>query len=109
MAIATLAAVSLPSIAAVSQRFHHGGRHIGPRFSARYVVSIAPSDIGRRVSLRRRLDSGSYSDVVGELQAWADGLLTVRRRDGSIVSVPEAELVAGKVVPPPPPRRAART
>ncbi|MEV0399911.1 hypothetical protein [Actinoallomurus sp. NPDC050550] len=47
--------------------------------------------------------------MVGELQEWVDGRLTVRRRDGSIVSVPEAELVAGKVVPPPPPRRAPRS
>ncbi|WP_454923393.1 putative acetyltransferase [Actinoallomurus rhizosphaericola] len=101
--------MSLPSIAAVSQRFHHGGRHIGPRFSARYVVSIAPSDIGRRVSLRRRVSSGAYSDVVGELRGWADGRLTVRRRDGSDVEVAEADLVAGKVVPPPPPRRAPRS
>jgi hypothetical protein len=109
VAIATLAAVSLPSIAAVSQRFHHGGRHISPRFSARYVVSITPSDIGRRVSLRRRVPGGAYSDVVGELQDWADGRLTVRRRDGSVVTVAEADLVAGKVVPPPPQRRAPRS
>ncbi|MCO6006573.1 hypothetical protein NE236_16430 [Actinoallomurus purpureus] len=82
---------------------------MAPRFSARYVIAIAPSDIGRRVSIRRRLPSGGYSDVVGELQGWADGRLTVRRRDGSVAEVAEAELVAGKVVPPPPPRRPARS
>jgi hypothetical protein len=43
--------------------------------------------------------------VVGDLNAWSHGELTVRRRDGSVVTVSEAELVAGKVVPPPPPRR----
>nr|WP_308209107.1 hypothetical protein [Actinoallomurus purpureus] len=47
--------------------------------------------------------------MVGELQGWADGRLTVRRRDGSVAEVAEAELVAGKVVPPPPPRRPARS
>ncbi|GAA0357077.1 hypothetical protein GCM10010151_53430 [Actinoallomurus spadix] len=47
--------------------------------------------------------------MVGELRGWADGLLTVRRRDGTDVEVPEADLVAGKVVPPPPPRRAPRS
>jgi hypothetical protein len=109
VAIATLAAVSLPSIAAVSPRFHHGGRHISPRFSARYVISIDASDIGHRVSLRRRVPGVVYSDVVGELQDWSDGRLVVRRRDGSVVTVAEADLVAGKRVPPPPPRRAPRS
>ncbi|MFL6055782.1 MAG: hypothetical protein ACJ72W_23205 [Actinoallomurus sp.] len=55
------------------------------------------------------MPGGMYSDVVGELQDWADGRLTVRRRDGSVVTVAEADLVAGKVVPPPPPHRAARS
>jgi len=32
-------------------------------------------------------------------------VLKVRRRDDSLVTVAEADLVAGKVVPPPPPRR----
>jgi len=66
---------------------------------------VTPSDVGRRVSLRRRLPNGGYSDVVGNLHAWADGVLKVRRRDDSLVTVAEADLVAGKVVPPPPPRR----
>jgi hypothetical protein len=57
------------------------------------------------VSLRRRLPNGAYSDVVGDLQAWVDENLTVRRRDGSVVSVAEKDLVAGKVVPPAPQRR----
>nr|WP_141961524.1 hypothetical protein [Actinoallomurus bryophytorum] len=78
---------------------------MGPRFSARYVVSVSPSDVGRRVSLRRRLPNGLYSDVVGYLQAWVAGELTVRRRDGTLATIAEADLVAGKVVPPPPERR----
>lgn len=43
--------------------------------------------------------------MVGYLEAWSGGELIVRRRDGSVVMVSEAELVAGKVVPPPPKRR----
>ncbi|MGH3379977.1 MAG: hypothetical protein ACRDP6_35125 [Actinoallomurus sp.] len=105
MAVATARSGSLPSIAVISQPFRHGGRHIGPQFSARYVVSVSPSDVGRRVSLRRRLPTGAYSDVVGYLETWVDGELTVRRRDDSVTTVAEADLVAGKVVPPPPPRR----
>ncbi len=61
--------------------------------------------MGRRVSLRRRLQTGEYSDVVGVLESWADGILTVRRRDGELVEIPEGIVVAGKVVPPAPPRR----
>jgi hypothetical protein len=76
------------------------------RFAARLVVSVSEADVGRRVSLRRRLPTGQYSDVVGVLESWADGVLTVRRRTGELVEVPRETVVAGKVVPPsPPPRR----
>ncbi|MEO3782380.1 hypothetical protein ABGB12_03555 [Actinocorallia sp. B10E7] len=61
--------------------------------------------MGERVSLRRRLQTGEYSDVVGILESWSDGVLTVRRRDDELVEVPEEIIVAGKVVPPAPPRR----
>jgi hypothetical protein len=75
------------------------------RFAARLVVSITPADVGQRVSLRRRLPTGEYSDVVGILESWSRGVLTVRRRTDEVVEVPESILVAGKVVPPMPPRR----
>jgi hypothetical protein len=75
------------------------------RFAARLVVSITPADAGQRVSLRRRLPTGGYSDVVGVLESWSHGVLRVRRRDDEVVEIPQSILVAGKVVPPPPPRR----
>ncbi|HEY7487622.1 MAG TPA: hypothetical protein VH912_24420 [Streptosporangiaceae bacterium] len=79
------------------------------RFAARLVVSVTPADVGRRVSLRRRLPTGEYSDVVGVLESWSRGVLLVRRRNDELVEVPENVLVAGKVVPPaPPPRRRRR-
>ncbi|MBE1534252.1 putative acetyltransferase [Actinomadura algeriensis] len=79
------------------------------RFAARLVVSIGVADVGQRISLRRRLPTGEYSDVVGVLESWSDKTLTVRRRDGELVEVPEDTMVAGKVVPPqPPPRRRPR-
>ncbi|TDD68567.1 hypothetical protein E1293_36835 [Actinomadura darangshiensis] len=79
------------------------------RFAARLVVSISHADVGQRISLRRRLPTGEYSDVVGVLESWSGGALTVRRRDGELVEVPEAIMVAAKVVPPqPPPRRRPR-
>jgi hypothetical protein len=76
------------------------------RFAARLVVSISQADVGQRVSLRRRLPTGEYSDLVGVLESWTGGVLTVRRRTGEAVEVPRDVIVAGKVVPPaPPPRR----
>jgi hypothetical protein len=99
----------LLSIAVVNQHFRHGGNHIAPRFVIRYVVSVTPDDVGRRVSLRRRVPNGAYSDVLGILLSWAEGELTVRRKDDSIVSIAEADLVAGKLIPPPPPPRRPRS
>lgn len=79
------------------------------RFAARLVVSISGADVGQRVSLRRRLPTGEYSDVVGVLESWSGKTLTVRRRTGEPVEVPEETMVAAKVVPPqPPPRRRPR-
>ncbi|MFC4050441.1 hypothetical protein ACFOY4_12150 [Actinomadura syzygii] len=79
------------------------------RFAARLVVTISVADVGQRISLRRRLPTGEYSDVVGVLESWSGGTLRVRRRDGEVVDVPETIMVAAKVVPPrPPPRRRPR-
>lgn len=74
-------------------------------FAARLVMSVSEADVGRRVSLRRRLPTGQLSDVIGVLESWEDGVLTVRRRNGELVEVPRDIIVAGKVVPPAPPRR----
>lgn len=79
---------------------------------ARYVVRITPADVGQRVSVRFWLADAAtapsgprHSDAVGVLESWEDGWLVVRRRDGDAVTVDEAALVAGKVIPDPPPRR----
>jgi hypothetical protein len=77
------------------------------RFAARLVVSISQADVGQRVSLRRRLPTGEYSDLVGVLESWTGDVLTVRRRTGEQVEVPRDVIVAGKVVPPAPPSRRA--
>jgi N-acetylglutamate synthase len=70
-----------------------------------YVVRVRPADVGSRVSVRM-ISGERYRDVVGDLLGWADGILRIRRRDGSIVDVAENLVVAGKVVPPAAPRRA---
>ena len=75
---------------------------------SRYVVRITPDDVGSRVTVRHRRpvpgDGPTTSDVVGQLQAWADGLLRIERRDGTVVRVSEDDLLAAKVIPPRPVR-----
>lgn len=73
---------------------------------ARLRVAITPADVGARVTVRARTGASEerarFTDVVGVLEAWADGQLTLRRRDGGVVTVAADSLVAGKVVPHPP-------
>ncbi|MDQ1681149.1 MAG: N-acetylglutamate synthase [Frankiaceae bacterium] len=60
--------------------------------------SLTPADIGRRVVVRHHLPDGSATDVLGELESYAESL-AVRRRDGSVAVVPAVDVLAGKVVP----------
>lgn len=69
-----------------------------PGFGARLNVTITPSDVGKRVTTRRRVPEG-FRDAVGRLEFWRDGLLGVRKRDGTLVEIPQATLAAAKVVP----------
>ncbi|MEV5411626.1 hypothetical protein AB0K60_22660 [Thermopolyspora sp. NPDC052614] len=55
------------------------------------------------MTVRRRVPEG-FRDVVGVLESWRDGMLRVRRRDGTVVEFEEAAMVAAKVVPDPPTR-----
>ena len=77
------------------------------------LVRIDPSDVGRRVSVRSRIPAGpgepTATDTLGYLRSWADGLLTIERRDGEHVSLREEDLVAARIVPPPPKRRVTGT
>ena len=72
----------------------------------RYVVEVGPGDSGVRISLRRKLPEGGYADVFGVLLSWADDLVRVERRDGSVAQIPARDVVAAKRIPPPPVRRA---
>lgn len=71
--------------------------------AARLVIAITTQDIGARVTTRRRVPGG-FRDAVGILVSWADGVLEIRKRDGTLVEIPEETLVAAKVVPAAPPR-----
>ncbi|MGH3665774.1 MAG: hypothetical protein ACRDU8_06755 [Egibacteraceae bacterium] len=77
-----------------------------------YRITIGPDDVGRRVSVRSRTHAGPgdppLSDTLGVLRAWDDDVLRIERRDGTLVDVAAADLVAGKTLPPPPPRRPRR-
>jgi len=60
---------------------------------------------GVRVSLRRRLPEGGYGDVIGVVLGWDDEVARLEKRDGTVVEVDPATVVAAKQVPPPPERR----
>lgn len=66
---------------------------------------LSQRDVGARVSVRRVLPGGAFTDVVGDLISWEGGLLRVRRANGEEVQMDESAVVAGRTVPPAPPRR----
>lgn len=74
----------------------------------RLVHRITPQDTGRRVSVRIHLPGGGFTDIVGVVESWEGGVLTLRRRDGSVRRVAESDIAASRVVPPVPPRRGGR-
>lgn len=75
-------------------------------------VPLTPADVGQRVVVRRILGTEGgrtiYGDVIGALESWSRGQLTIRRRNGELVEVSESSVVAGKVVPAAPPERRPR-
>ncbi|ANP49268.1 GNAT family N-acetyltransferase [Streptomyces griseochromogenes] len=75
----------------------------------RLEVRITAADVGKRVSVRRLNVPGvteeKFTDTVGVLTSWDDGVLMITQRDGRSVRIPESALVAGKVVPAAPARR----
>ena len=71
----------------------------------RYRRDVGPGDSGMRISLRRRLPDGRLGDVLGVLQSWSEGVVTVLRASGETVTIEAADVVATKRIPPPPARR----
>ncbi|WP_328536879.1 GNAT family N-acetyltransferase [Streptomyces sp. NBC_00344] len=72
-------------------------------------VRITPHDVGKRVSVRQLTGEstagGKFTDTVGVLTSWNDGVLSITRRSGVSVRIEESVLVAGRVVPAAPARR----
>lgn len=72
------------------------------------AVRLTPADVGKRVSVRT--DTGMappaprFTDTVGVLTSWSNGVLSVTRRDGTRVQLAESSVVAAKTVPAAPAR-----
>ncbi|WP_432101097.1 GNAT family N-acetyltransferase [Streptomyces sp. WAC 04229] len=77
--------------------------------AGRLEVRITTADVGKRVSVRRLSEPGGagekFTDTVGVLTSWTDGVLLITRKSGESVRIAESALVAGKVVPSAPARR----
>ncbi|MFD7505489.1 GNAT family N-acetyltransferase [Streptomyces sp. NPDC059850] len=75
----------------------------------RLEVRITPGDVRKRVSVRLLTGDlsgpGKFTDVVGVLTSWTEGVLHITRRTGESIRIEESSLVAGKVVPAAPARR----
>ncbi|MDQ0794165.1 ribosomal protein S18 acetylase RimI-like enzyme [Streptomyces sp. B1I3] len=70
---------------------------------------MTPADVGKRVSVRRVVDASEagakFTDTVGVLTSWDNGVLSITPKNGETVRIAESSLVAGKVVPAAPARR----
>ncbi|NML52838.1 GNAT family N-acetyltransferase [Streptomyces sp. R302] len=75
----------------------------------RLEVRLTRADVGKRVSVRYVTDSAApgerFTDAIGVLTSWDAGVLTITRKSGDTVRIPELRLAAGKVVPAAPARR----
>ncbi|MEV0173440.1 GNAT family N-acetyltransferase [Streptomyces sp. NPDC050803] len=77
--------------------------------TGRLEVRITAADVGKRVSVRCLTDPAQegekFTDTVGVLASWDNGVLLITRKSGETVRISESSLVAGKVVPAAPARR----
>ena len=71
----------------------------------RYAVKVGCEDIGRRVTVRVRLSSGTLGDVLGVLERCDEHTFEIRDRTGKLRRIARSDVVAAKVVPPAAPRR----
>ncbi len=75
--------------------------------AAKVRLDVGPADVGRRLTIRYREKDGlsrTENELVGVLYRWSggftDGILRLRRRDGTEVGVRLADIVSARVVPP---------
>jgi len=67
----------------------------------RSVDHLKPEHVGHRVTVRRRLPEGGYSDVVGVLEHAGAAFVTVRTHDGKRHEIVRSEIAAARVVSAP--------
>ena len=67
------------------------------RFRPKDVLTAA--DVGRRVTVRRSLDEGGTTDVIGELLSADDEAVEVRRKDGTAIRIAREAITAARVHP----------
>jgi len=77
--------------------------------AGRLEVRITAADVGKRVSVRCLTDAGAadakFTDTLGVLTSWDDGVLAITRKSGESVRIDASSMVAGKIVPAAPARR----
>lgn len=66
------------------------------------VDEIKPEHQGHRVTIRRKLPDGGYSDVVGVAEKVDDASVTVRNHKGATVEINRSEIAAARVIEAPP-------
>jgi ribosome maturation factor RimP len=71
-------------------------------YEYRSVDILGPEHQGHRVTVRRRLQEGGYSDVVGVLEHIDTSSVTVRTHRGDKVVIPQSEIAAARVIEAPP-------
>jgi ribosome maturation factor RimP len=64
----------------------------------RSADQIGPEHIGRRVTVRRKLAEGGYSDVLGVCEQADATSVTVRNKEGEAIVIERSEIVAARVV-----------
>ena len=67
----------------------------------RLEIAIDCDDLGRRVTVRRRLESTGFGDVIGILESCDEQTFGIRDRAGRLHTIARDNVVAAKVVVPP--------
>ena len=74
---------------------------------ARFIVALTEDSIGERVSIRYLLRGEGptdpdvlMTDVLGHLRIWSETIAEVVKRDGEVIRIERAKIVAAKVIPP---------
>ena len=68
----------------------------------RSIDQIGKEHQGHRVTSRRTLPEGGYSDVIGIVENVDDASVTVRNRKGETIEIERREIAAARVIESPP-------